>query len=119
MEEYKLLYNKRRVVSSQFIGEKMVISLEKDILKEKNKDYWCSKNIIDHLHSEWCITVDTNDSSLENCAITTCCLPFKIIICLPCHIGTGVNTILNCLYNTDNSDNSDNIDNKKNKNYLF
>ena len=79
MEEYKLLYNKRRVISSQFIGEKMVISLEKENLKEKNKDYWCSKNIIDHLHSEWCITVDPNDSSLENCAITTCCLPLKII----------------------------------------
>lgn len=113
MEEYKILYNKRRVVSSQFIGEKMVISLEKEKLKE-NKDYWCSKNLIDHLHSEWCITVDPNDSSLENCAITTFCLPFKIIICLPCHIGTGVNSILNCLYNTDN-----NTDKKTDKNYLF
>jgi hypothetical protein len=118
MEEYKLLYNKRRGISSQFIDQKMVISLEKEKLRGEYKDYWCSKNLIEHLHSEWCITVDPNDSSLENFAITTCCLPLKIIICLPCHIGTGVNSILNCLYNTDN--NTDNNTYKKtDKNYLF
>ena len=75
-------------------------------LKETNKiseikEEMCSKNITEHLHSECCITVDPNDSSLENCIVTTGCLPFKIVLCFPFHIGAGMNSLLNCLCNTD------------------
>lgn len=75
-------------------------------LNEKNKNsqikkYICSKNITEHLYSECCITVDPNDSRLENNIATVCCLPFKIVICSPFHIGAGINSILNCLFNTD------------------
>jgi hypothetical protein len=119
MEENKTLHNKGGYISCKFIRQKILVSLVLERLKIKEKyknseikDYWCSKNITDHLYSEWCITVDPNDSNLENCTITTCCLPFKIILCLPCHIGAGINSILNHVYNTDNTDNTD-------KNYLF
>lgn len=113
MEEKKLCNNTCGFTSSQFIRQKLLISLilEREKLKEKNKfseikEEWCSKNIKEHLHSECCITVDPNDSNLENCIITTCCLPFKIVLCSPFHIGAGINSILNYLYNT-------------NKNYLI
>jgi hypothetical protein len=98
----------RGATSSQFIRQKLLVSLflEREKIKEKNKKFeikedMCSKNIREHLHSECCITVDPNDSSLENCIITTCCLPFKIVLCFPCHIGVVINSILNCLCNTD------------------
>jgi hypothetical protein len=108
MEENKTLHKKGQYISSKFIRQKILVSLvlERLKVKEQNKnteikDDWCSKNIIDHLYSEWCITVDPTDSNLENCTITTCCLPFKIIFCLPCHIGAGFNSALNRLYNTE------------------
>ncbi len=40
---------------------------------------------------------------------TICCLPFKIVMCLPCHIGAIINSCLNLLCNH----------NMPNKNYLF
>jgi len=94
--------------STQFIRQKLLVSLflEREKLKETNKiseikEEMCSKNITEHLHSECCITVDPNDSSLENCIVTTGCLPFKIVLCFPFHIGAGMNSLLNCLCNTD------------------
>ena len=57
--------------STQFIRQKLLVSLflEREKLKETNKiseikEEMCSKNITEHLHSECCITVDPNDSSL-------------------------------------------------------
>jgi hypothetical protein len=119
MEEEKNICNNAcgatyGATSSQFIRQKLLVSLflEREKLKEKNKlneknkisekkEELCSKNITEHLHSECCITVDPNDSSLENCIVTSCCLPFKIVLCFPCHIGSGINSILNYLCNTD------------------
>ena len=109
MEEEKYICNNTcGATSSQFISQKLLVSLflEREKLKEKNKkseikEDLCFKNITDHLYGECCITVDPNDSSLENCIVTTCCLPFKIVLCFPFHIGVGINSILNCLYNTD------------------
>ena len=80
-------------------------SKEKNKLSEIKQDMF-SKNISEHLHSECCITIDPNDSHLENHIATACCLPFKIVICSPFHIGAGINSILNYLCNT-------------NKNYLI
>ena len=107
MEE-KLLHNNNNnnncdFISSQHIRQKLLVSLvlEREKIKERNK----LLEIKEHLHSECCITVDPNDSPLENCIITTCCLPCKIILCSPFHIGAVINSLLNCLCNT-------------NKNYL-
>jgi hypothetical protein len=115
MEEEKHICNNTcGVTLSHYNRQKLLVSLflEREKLKEKNKlneknkiseikEYYCYKNITEHLHSEWCITVDPNDSSVENCISTTCCLPFKIVLCLPFHIGGGINSILNCLCKTD------------------
>lgn len=118
MEEKLLHHNNNNnnncdFISSQHIRQKLLVSLvlEREKIKERNKlleikEQCCSKNIKEHLHSECCITVDPNDSPLENCIITTCCLPCKIILCSPFHIGAVINSLLNCLCNT-------------NKNYLF
>jgi hypothetical protein len=98
------------VVSSQHIRQKLLVNLILDRIKLKEnssspqiKQYdWCSKTVTEHLHSHWCITVDEDvDSKENNCISTTCCLPFKIIFYLPCHLGTCFNSLLNNWYNTD------------------
>jgi len=112
MEEETTLINNTMCVcnSEHYNRQKLLVYLllEREKLKEKNKtqtpeikEYCCYNNIREHLHSECCITVGPNDSSIVNCIATTCCLPFKIVLCLPFHIGSGINSILNCLFKTD------------------
>jgi hypothetical protein len=116
-EEKHICNNTCGVTSSHYNRQKLLVSLflEREKLKEKNKtqttperpeiteitEYCCYKNMTEHLQSESCITVDPNDSNLENFISTACCLPFKIVLCLPLHIGAGINSILNCLCKTD------------------
>ena len=127
-EEKHICNNTCGVTSSHYNRQKLLVSLflEREKLKEKNKtqtserserperperserpeiteitEYCCYKNMTEHVQSESCITVDPNDSNLENCISTACCLPFKIVLCLPFHIGAGINSILNCLCKTD------------------
>lgn len=61
--------------------------------KERKSIVCCYKNITEHLHSGYCITDGTD--YLNTCVTTTCCLPFKMIGCLPCHIAACMNSFAN------------------------
>jgi hypothetical protein len=66
----------------------------------------CYDGISSHIYGGYCMT--TENGKQYGCS-TMCCLPVKIVLCLPCHVGALINTCLNyCCHR-----------NLPNKNYLF
>jgi hypothetical protein len=91
-------------MSSQLIRQRLFMEFfkENDNDNTSPKKECCYKNIKEHLHSGYCLTSESF-TSLEDGICTLIFFPFKIVFCLPCHIGAVVNTILNyCCYTDKN-----------------
>ncbi len=68
----------------------------------------CSNNFENHFSGQYCTT--TCSGSEQNWVATCLCLPLKIVLFFPCHMGVVCNCCLNMIFNFSET--------KPDKNYL-
>jgi len=98
---YTYTKHQPQMMSSQLIRQRLFMEFLKEIDNNNTspKRECCYKNIKEHLHSGYCLTSESYTSLDGICTLIF--FPFKMVFCLPCHIGAVVNTILNYCYYTD------------------